>query len=434
MHSSRIETKFPQDQADRCVMCGLCLPHCPTYMKTGDENESPRGRVALMRAMARAEVPLNAKLESHLAGCLACRACENVCPSMVEFGALIEAGRSFIETRRPRPTWSQLSASFLLEWLVPRQRKMRLLAGLLRLYQCSGLQRLMRAAGVLHLAGLAQLDAALPALGSQKQWKTVYPAHGETRARIAFFTGCIASVVDQETLAASIRVLNLLGYEVHLPRAQTCCGALHLHAGRREQAEALMRRNIAAFAEAPGLLHGASETVAIVYAASGCGATLAEYPRHLPQEPQVRPFAARVTEISRFIAEAPWPDELVVQPLAKTIAVQDPCSLRNVVHGERWPYALLDKIPGVHIEALAGNHVCCGGAGAYPLTQPQMANRLRADKLEYIRNLAPDIIVSANIGCALHLGAGLNQVGSTIEVTHPVVVLARQLRRPQTPP
>ncbi|MHB8453554.1 MAG: (Fe-S)-binding protein [Acidiferrobacterales bacterium] len=433
MHPSRTEAKFPQNQADRCVMCGLCLPHCPTYMKTGDENESPRGRIALMRAMARDEVPLNAKLESHLAGCLTCRACENVCPSMVEFGALIEAGRSFIETRRLRPVWSRLSAGFLLEWLVAHPRNMRLLASLLRLYQRSGLQRLLRQTGLLRLAGLAQLDAALPALGSQKQWKTVYPARGETRARIAFFTGCVGSIVDRETLAASIRVLNVLGYEVHLPTAQTCCGALHLHAGRREQAEALMRRNIAAFTEAPGLQHGGSETVAIVYVASGCGATLAEYPRHLPDEPQVRPFAARVTEISRFIAEAPWPEGLEIQPLAKTIAVQDPCSLRNVIHGERWPYALLDKIPGVRIEALAGNHVCCGGAGAYPLTQPQMANRLRADKLEYIRHVAPDMIVSANIGCALHLAAGLNQENSDIEVTHPVVVLERQLRLPQTP-
>ncbi len=414
-------------------MCGLCLPHCPPYLKTGDENESPRGRIALMRAMARGEVPLNARLESHLSLCLTCRACENVCPSAVEYGALIEAGRSFIETRRPRPPWSQLSSRFLLDSLVARPSNMRLLARLLRLYQRSGLQRLLRAAGLLHLAGLARLDAALPAIGSQEQWKTVYPARGKTRARVAFFTGCVGGVVDRETLAASIRLLNLLGYEVHLPRTQTCCGAMHLHAGRREQAEALMRRNIAAFAEAAGPHHGGIETVAIVYAASGCGVTLAEYPRHLPQEPHARLFAARVTEISRFIAEAPWPEDLEIQPLPKTIAVQDPCSLRNVLHGERWPYALLDRIPGARIESLAENHICCGGAGAYPLTQPQMADRLRADKLAHIRRLAPDIIVTANIGCGLHLASGLDQERSAIEVTHPVVVLERQLRRPQTP-
>jgi len=423
---------FPHDKADRCVMCGLCLPHCPTYLKTSDENESPRGRIALIQAMARDQIPTNAKLESHLALCLACRACEYVCPSMVEYGVLIEAGRALMAVKHRPPAWSRFLSAIALDWLVARPRNLRSLARLLRLYQRSGLQRLLRAAHMLGLTRLTRLDAALPQLSSQRPWRTVYPAEGEMRARVALFTGCVGGVADRDTLRAATRVLNLLGYEVHIPATQTCCGALHLHAGRREQAQMLMRRNLAAFAEDAGLPAGEDAAIVIVYTASGCGATLAEYPRHLRREPKAQTFAEKVTDINRFIAEAAWPEGLRIEPLPKTIAVHDPCSLRNVVHGQQWPYALLGKIPGARIVALAANDLCCGGAGAYSLTQPRMAEQLRADKLNHIRRLAPDIVVSANIGCVLHLAAGLEEMQSATEVIHPVVLLERQLRRPGT--
>ncbi len=159
---------FPRDQADRCVLCGLCLPSCPTYLKTEDENESPRGRIALMRAMASNEIPVNAKLQAHLDLCLACRACENVCPSLVEYGALIEAGHALLTSRHHKPTLPRLLGSFALSYLVERPRNLRALARLLRLYQRSGLQRLVRATGGLGFTGLARLDAALPRLAPQK--------------------------------------------------------------------------------------------------------------------------------------------------------------------------------------------------------------------------------------------------------------------------
>ncbi len=415
---------FPRDQADRCVLCGLCLPSCPTYLKTGDENESPRGRIALMRAMAGGKIAVSAKLEAHLDRCLACRACERVCPSLVEYGALIEAGRALLSSRRPH-TRSRLLGGLALSCLVERPRMLGALVRLLRLYQRSGLQRLMRAAGIPARVGLAKLDSALPRLAPQEHWRTVYPAHGATRAQVALFTGCIGRVADQETLRSAIGVLNLLGYEVRVPPAQGCCGALHLHAGRPGQAHALMRKNLTAFADDAEPENGGT---VIVHAASGCGATLSEYGRHLPSEAQAGSFTARLADISRFLAQAPWPEGLTAKPLPKTVAVHDPCSLRNVLHDEKWPYALLARIPEIRLVPVAENHLCCGGAGAYPLTQATMAEDLLADKIGHLRRLAPDLVVSANIGCALHLAKGLARVRPAIEVIHPVTLLYRQLR------
>ncbi len=414
---------FPRDLADRCVLCGLCLSGCPTYLSTGDENESPRGRIALMRAMAGGNIAVNTKLEGHLDRCLACRACERACPSLVEYGALIEAGRALLASGR-QPTWSRRVGRLALRYLVERPRNLVALARLLRLYQRSGLQRLARAIGLPALIGLARLESVLPRLAPPENWRTSYPAVGPSRGRISLFTGCVGRVADLETLRSAIGVLNLLGYEVHVPPAQGCCGALHLHAGDPEQAHVLMRDNLRAFADDGGSENGSN---VIVHAASGCGATLSEYRRHLPAEPQAGSFTARLADISRFIAQVPWPDGLAVRPLTATVAVHDPCSLRNVLRDEQWPYMLLARIPEIRLVPLADNHLCCGGAGAYPLTQPDLSEPLLAEKIGHLRRLAPDLVVSANIGCALHLARGLARVRPTIEVIHPVTLLYRQM-------
>jgi len=407
-----------QREAGNCVACGLCLPRCPTYRLLRDEAESPRGRISLMQALARGALALNEKMETHLAHCLACRACERACPSNVAYGQLIDTTRALIETRRVRSswqTWLRRTAFSLLE----HPKKLERLGRLLRLYQRSGLHQLAKTTGMLRLLGLGKLDTALPKLPDQPSFQAFYPAQTKRNGQVALLTGCVASLTDSATLNASIRWLTQLGYDVHLPPDQTCCGALHHHHGETEKAAALMRRNIHAFA--------ADKMDAVISTASGCGAMLREYPIFLPGDKGAESFALKVRDINQFLAGIPWPSSLRLRPLHKRVAVQDPCTLVNVLRQEDKPYALLNRIPEIEMVPLPDNHQCCGAAGTYHLSQPELAQRLRADKIEHLRRLAPDILATSNIGCAMYLAAGLCESGLEIEVVHPVVLLERQL-------
>ncbi len=417
--------RFPRDQADRCVLCGLCLPSCPTYLLSGDENESPRGRIALMRALADGKIAASPKLEAHLDRCLACRACERVCPSLVPYGSLIEAGRAVLATDRHKPLLPRILGDLALRTLIEQPRNLVRFARLLRLYQRSGLQQFARAIRVLHPLGLAKLDSRLPKLAPPERWRTIYPAQGVTRAQVMLFTGCVARVADLETLRSAIFVLNRLGYEVQVPPSQGCCGALHLHAGNPERAHALMRNNLSAFT------HGnqaEQENRVIVHTASGCGATLSEYQRHLPEQPAAGQFCSRLADISKFIAQSPWPADLEPQPLPQVVAVHEPCSQRNVLRDEKWSYTMLGRIPGIRLTSLGDNNLCCGGAGAYPLTQPATAEKLLARKVDHLRRLRPAFLVTANSGCALQLTVGVERERLGIPVMHPVTLLHRQLQ------
>ena len=401
-------------------MCGLCLPHCPTYRKTGDENESPRGRIALMRALAEGDLPLSPRLENHLAQCTACSACERVCPSYVGYSEMLTATRAAIAERHAGSWVRRGVQRFVLNGLL-HARGLQLMKTLLRAYQASGLQGWLRQGRWLHRLRLAPWEYLLPDLASPRHHTAPARPLTPTRGKVALFTGCVASVLDAGTLQAATRVLTRLGYEVVQPDNQTCCGALPLHAGDMSGACDRMRRNLQAFDD-PALQ-------AIIGVASGCTALLTQYPQYLTGDkdnPGATEFSRRVRDINRFLVEAPWPDDLTLASLDKTIAVQDPCTLRNVLRGQEHVYTLLGRIPQARIVPLPENQFCCGGAGAYMLTQPAMAGRLRDDKLTPLQQLAPDILATSNVGCALHVGAGMRSLGMGAEVVHPVSLIDRQ--------
>lgn len=402
----RRKTPAPlSDEAARCVSCGLCLPHCPTYRKTLSETDSPRGRIVLMQGVLERRIPANERFQAHIDLCLACRACENVCPNNVEYGRLINGVRGIVEKSRRRSVFQRWMRRVLMDGIATKPAVMRLVGGVLRTLQIIAVK-----ADWLKLFGLARVVTHLPLLSPQPVWKAVYPATGEVRGEVGLFLGCVARVADVETLSATIFVLNRLGYTVHVPPRQGCCGAMHASLGESEKACAFEEQNLRAF-------EGVN-VEAVISTATGCGTTLKSYPQG---------FAGRVRDISEFLAEAGGWGEAGIAPLAEKVAVHESCLMRNVLHCQDKPYDLMRRIPGATVVSLAGNDQCCGAAGTYFLTQPEMAASLLADKIAAVKVGGVRVLVSSNIGCGMHLAAGLKAAGIEIEVVHPVTVLARQM-------
>jgi glycolate oxidase iron-sulfur subunit len=369
-----------------------------------------------MRALARGDLALTERLETHLARCLGCRACEDVCPSRVPYGALLDSARRLIESRGTRRWHRRVLRNIGLSVLA-HPRWLNTLGTLAHLYTRSGLRRLVRASRFLRRLGLARWEAEVPEITSQTPWREHYPATAPKRGRVALFLGCIANINDRETLRAAIRVLNRIGYDVVVPRAQACCGAVHRHHGDATRADALLARNLAAFG---------MDVDAIISTSSGCGATLAAYGEARADDTRAHVFAAKVRDISEFLVSV-WPSDLQLRALPKTIAVHDPCSLKNVLRLHAHPYALLRKIPGATVIALPDNATCCGFAGLYHLTQPDLADALRANKVRHVQSVFPDVVTSSNSGCGSYLGHALRDAGTPLRVCHPVTLLAEQL-------
>jgi len=408
----KLETLI-SSEADQCVKCGLCLPHCPTYIKTGDEGDSPRGRIALMQGLAEGQLTVSERLNYHLDRCLDCRACEKVCPSRVQYDKLLVTTRTLMTESRPVTRAQRYGMS-----LITQTSKLKLLRGALRFYQRSGLRALARHSGILKLTELKRLEQILPTLPASKTIKSLYPSIGEQRGQVALFTGCLGKTLDQNTLVATIRLLTMNGYQVHIPKTQTCCGALHLHAGEHAQAQILAQQNIDAF--------NLSQLDAVLYVSSSCGATLNEYSQHH----SIESFAKPIMDVSHFLSKIEWNPALRFNALSQQIAVHEPCSQRNITGELNSTMAILKRIPEIELMPLADNKLCCGAAGSYMIKQPEMADALRDDKLENLRQTQAEIMVSSNIGCALHLAAGIRSSGMPVEVLHPIELLARQLAKP----
>ncbi len=395
--------------ADRCVMCGLCLPHCPTYQLHHSEAESPRGRIALMQALASGRLESSSALQRHLDSCLVCRACEKMCPSKVPYGQLIDTTRGLLreQGKQPPPALTRLLGQ--VEDTAKLQRSGRLLRG----YQQSGVQTLLRGGGLLKALGLDKHEAQLPVIPAPQKLAACTPAQGERRGRLGLFTGCIGSVLEGETHQAAITQLSRLGYEVHVPAAQGCCGSLHQHNGEPQKARELAQKNIAVF--------DALKLDAVVGTASGCAAHLGEYPALYAQSSI--PFY----EVCDFLANQAWPESLPLKALPHKVLLHLPCSQRNVLQRPDAVATLLSRIPQLLVEPLAENHLCCGAAGSYQLTQHDNAEALRARKLNHLDNCDAQLLISNNLGCALHLQGGLRERGIELEVLHPLLLLQRAL-------
>jgi glycolate oxidase iron-sulfur subunit len=391
-------TRFPLELADRCVKCGLCLPHCPTYGVENVEGESPRGRIALMQGLAGGRIDADPVLVRHLDRCLGCRACERACPAGVPYGELIDAGRAMLAERGVRAG----PARRILAALVRRPGLLRIAA---RLGRLPGMQQLAHMLGGLpaRAAGLVPADARGPRTLRQA---SRHPA-GD---RVLLFTGCVGAALDGATLDDVRRALEAAGWRVETPRGQGCCGAIDQHAGRPRPAARAARRNLRALAgDAP-----------VVSCATGCAATLLDYGRLAG--PDGEALARRVVDPAELLADAPL--ELRAGRY-RNIVLHVPCTQRNVTGTGDSVRRLLARLPGVTVRELPAG--CCGAAGETFLSQPELADTLLQPLLEELRRAPPDALVTSNVGCALHFKAGLARAGLDVPVLHPASLVVAAL-------
>ncbi len=405
---------------DMCVRCGLCLPTCPTYLETMTETSSPRGRISLIKAVSEGRLDLLSEGFTHqVSECLDCRACEAVCPSGVLYGRLIEDARAQVE-RAQAPSRSALATffrRFLLRGLFGNMARTRLAASLLRFAQHTGLDSLAQAVGLTKLFGLADAAELAPRISDRYFIPDDRRVTVSSPRALAFMhAGCVMHVAFANVNEATVRMLARGGCNVVVPRNQGCCGAIAVHAGEPELGRELAKINIEAF----------ERSGADVYAvnAAGCGSTLKEYGDLLADDPlwaeRAKRFSSRVRDVTEILDGLELPP--APNPINATVTYQEPCHLAHAQRVTGAPRRLLAKIPGLTLTEMDESAVCCGGAGIYNLTQPEMSKRLQSRKVTCTRATGASIVVTANPGCAMQLRAGLRD-GEPIAVKHIVELL-----------
>ena len=408
-----------------CVHCGFCLPACPTYVLWNEEMDSPRGRIYMMDRTAEGHMPLDKTLQRHMDNCLGCMACMTACPSGVQYNKLIEDTRAQVERNVRRGVGDWLFRRMLFATF-PHPGRLRALAGPLRFYQRSGLQKKVRASGLLAKLPkrFAAMEALLPAVPLRREpVPAVTAAAGQKRRRVGMLTGCVQSVFFSRVNEATARVLAAEGCEVIAPENQPCCGALMVHSGLEEQAAAMARRIIEIFEEA--------NVDTIVINAAGCGSTMKEYGHLLRDDPEwaerARAFSAKCRDISEVLCELK--PRAPRNSLRLRVAYHDACHLRHAQGIFQEPRELLRGIPGLEIAEIAEPTLCCGSAGVYNLLQPEPAAELGDRKVGHLLAAQAEAVVSANPGCLLQLMAGLRRRGEkTLPAFHMVELLDASIR------
>lgn len=407
-----------------CVHCGLCLNHCPTYRVLGTEMDSPRGRIYQVLQADFGRLIIGDSFVTHIDRCLDCRACETACPSGVAYGHIVERARAQIEQHYRRSWISSKLRRFFYGTLLSNAHALERAAKLLRFYQRSGLQAVARRSGVLKLLGRADLEKLCPPIDDEfffAELGKTYPAKGERRGRVAFHAGCIASVAFSELNRATVRVLQENGIEVVIPAGQGCCGALHVHAGFREQAREQARKNIDAFLD--------DSLDAIVTNAAGCGSTLKEYDDLLREDPiyviKAKHFQSKMKDITEYLAE------IGIRKPSKRhggrVTYQDPCHLAHGQQVRSAPRELL-KILGTQLIEMPHSDYCCGSAGTYNVVQNELAMKILEAKMDDVALTQVPTLVTANVGCMLQLRAGIAKRGLQMEVKHVIELLDEAYR------
>jgi glycolate oxidase iron-sulfur subunit len=414
-----------------CVHCGLCLEACPTYVQTGDENDGPRGRIYLMRAVEEGRLALASDtFTRHIDRCLGCRACESACPAGVEYGQLLEAARADIAAGGRKDGWTSRALRLTLRHVWSRPARLAVAFALARLLRDSRLPDLLLSSKLTRLLparielALALLDSSRPAPPDDSQTAKAGELPSVKSTNALLFEGCVTEGLFARVNRATARVLAANGCGVRAPRGQVCCGALHAHAGDLEGARALARRNVEAFED--------EGRAPVVTNAGGCGAMLVSYAHLLSDDPayaeRARDFGARVRDVSQQL-EATGIRRVESGAVEVTATYDASCHL---IHGQRAqaePLRMLGRVGGLKLVTLEGADVCCGGAGVYNLLETELSSRVLAEKLTHVRETGAELLATGNPGCHMQLAAGARLAGVRLRVVHPVELLDESYRR-----
>jgi len=395
-------------EANKCVLCGMCLPHCPTYSLAQNENESPRGRLVLGKALLLGDVEETTGLVEHIDHCLVCRSCEKCCPSGVKFGAFMDGLRNHLsKAETPKHDFAKILVS---------QEKRRALNKKLWLGQRSGALSI----GKLFLGDTdARLINSLPKIERFQALDDSYPAKNAETATVMLFTGCNSELLGNSLVFTTIELLTRLGVSVVIPKQQACCGGLSRHHGDADTANQLEAQNIAAFEH--------DSDVPIVTLATGCGASLLDYSALDNDDASNHAFTSRITDINQFLLNHLKTNKVDFKPMAKKVILHTPCSMKNVMRQDSAVHSLLNMIPELEVINLSSQKGCCGAAGTYMYEHSNNADALREPILDDIETQHPDILVTTNIGCAMHIQAGLKESGNDVKILHPIELLNRSI-------
>ncbi|MGI9534388.1 MAG: (Fe-S)-binding protein [Thermodesulfobacteriota bacterium] len=416
--------KPSQSIIDDCVHCGFCLSACPTYVETGNELDSPRGRIYLIKSVMEEKIPLGNSVVEHLDKCLGCLACETACPSGVKYRFLIESSRAQIERNYRRSLSDKLYRGFIFK-LIPYQKKLGMFLPILYLYNKTGIRKLFAATGILRKISkkLYRMEQMIPSVDNIKikKYPEVIPSRDETRYKVALLTGCVQNVFFSKTNTATIEVLTKLGCEVIVPTDQTCCGALSNHSGRLEEGREFARKLIDTFISL--------DIDYLIVNSAGCGSSIKEYGELLANDSEYSERAGKLSGKTRDIIE--FIDEIGIKGNLKTmnlkVTYQDACHISHGQSIRTAPRNILSQIPGLQLIEMNESDHCCGSAGIYNLVQPEMAEKILFRKISNIKETGSDMLVAGNPGCLLQIQKGIRENRLKIKTAHPIELLNKAL-------
>lgn len=412
--------KYLIESADHCVKCGLCLQECPTYKTENIESESPRGRIALISAIASGKISSSNKVERRLENCLCCRSCEAACPAQVKYVTMIDLYRNIAKSTINRSITRNFIEKFSILALTEKTWLLKPVRLFISLYQRSGIRKIELWKKILKTTTLDRFEKYLP---EKKCSGTAIADNKTTNIKsVWLFTGCMGELIDINTVNSATKILQKLGYNVKIPHGQSCCGAISIHNGAIKPTVETAINNLKQFA---------NDDSPILFIATGCGTILQEYKnllRESENEENAKIFSDRAIEITSFLSKEEFPDGFFTSKKKLTIAVHEPCSHRNSIGSPETQYELLQKLGCVKTVPLNSNNICCGSAGTYMITNPEISKKLLQIKIDDIRDIMPDVVSSTNIGCILHMNSGLQENSiPKITVKHPLEILNNYL-------